>query len=87
MFQGEKVSFVFVNEAIYRLFIQYLSEAKLTNAMSAILIDYEQETVVEETWLTLGHEDEPSIFLQPVIAETLPTDELIDESYHPDDEI
>jgi hypothetical protein len=66
----KKVSFVFCERVFYDRFIECMSEAKLHNRMSAILIDIETEKVVEELSIVCSDfQDMDSPFSQPVIID------------------
>lgn len=62
---NQKTSFVFENRAMYERFIGRFKGAPIKSAVSAILIDEETETVVEETWMSAIPEP-PSIFLKEI---------------------
>lgn len=49
---GQRTSFVFEHRVTYESFIARFKDAPITNAFSAILVNMETETVIEETWLS-----------------------------------
>jgi len=49
--KGLKTSFVFLNSEVFEGFITALKDAKLNTEMSAILLDMDNNSVLEERWL------------------------------------
>lgn len=62
---NQKTSFVFEHRTPYEQFILRFKGAPIKSAVSAILIDASNETVLEETWMSATPEV-PSIFAQEV---------------------
>jgi len=63
--QGQRTSFVFEHRLVYESFIERFRNAPIENAFSAILVDIETETVIDETWLSRSQEI-PSVLSLPV---------------------
>ena len=69
LYENEKYSFVFVDPEIYRLFLKRINDHDMlvNGLMTAILIDLDRETVVEETQLKRSDgETAASFFKTPV---------------------
>ena len=60
-----KVSFVFCDEKLYEYARNQFKGAPIKSAMSVILIEAENETIIEETWISSSVET-PSVLLRPI---------------------
>ena len=81
--RGMKVSFVFADREIYKLFIDALRGARLHNEMSVLFVDPEDYTVCEEVWLPGEYERLANISVFDVPA---PVDDETDEEVTEDNE-
>ena len=63
---NKKTSFVFCNRREYQQFVMHFKDAPIKTAMSAILIDEDQERFIEESWISSMPETK-SVLSLPVI--------------------
>mgnify|MGYP004482556737 FL=1 len=65
LLKNVKVSFVFCDEKLYEYARNQFKGAPIKSAMSVILIEAENETIIEETWISSSVET-PSVLLRPI---------------------
>lgn len=88
-YESEKYSFVFIDRRMYDLFLKRINDHDImvNGLMTAILVDYEGNAVVEETQIKrYDGEEAPSFFKQQVIQDDVADDEIADPFDFIDDE-
>lgn len=80
LYENEKYSFVFIDRALYRLFLKRISDHGLlvNGLMTAILVDIDNDRVVEETQLKRYDEAEAASFFKNPITQSVADRELAD---------
>ena len=79
-YETEKYSFVFIDEKLFNLFLKRINDHEIlvNGLMTAILVDFDEGCVVEETQLKRYDEAEAASFFKIPISEKLRDIELID---------